>query len=174
MVVGRAVVLGACVVLAGACTEEDAPSPAAAAKEALKPAWRKVETPVPVGKKLKCASLLHADQATAAVGRQLEVKDESGRDPEATAVCRLMTVGKPPSEKEQERMLAKNQALGLLPGDELCQISLYCWSTYTVPDLKKRDLGLSVARKGTKVLLPAGSSREATPRESPPAAPGTR
>jgi hypothetical protein len=44
----------------------------------------------------------------------------------------------------------------------------------TVPDLKKRDLGLSVARKGTKVLLPAGSSREATPRESPPAAPGTR
>jgi hypothetical protein len=138
MIVGRAVVLGACVVLAGACTEEDAPSPAAAAKEALKPAWRKVETPVPVGKKLKCASLLHADQATAAVGRQLEVKDESGRDPEATAVCRLMTVGKPPSEKEQERMLAKNQALGLLPGDELCQISLYCWSTYTVPDLKKK------------------------------------
>ncbi len=140
MFVGRVVVLGLCAggVVGGACTEEDAPSPAAAAKETLKPAWRKVETPVPVGRKLKCASILNAEQASATVGRQLEIKDESGRDPEATSVCRLMTVGKPPSEKEQERMLAKNQALGLLPGDELCQISLYCWSTYTVPDLKKK------------------------------------
>jgi VWFA-related protein len=35
----------------------------------------------------------------------------------------------------------------------------------TVPDLKKRDLDLSVARLGTKVLLPSASSREASPRE---------
>ncbi len=35
----------------------------------------------------------------------------------------------------------------------------------TVPDLKKRDLDLSVARLGTKVLLPAASSREASPGE---------
>jgi VWFA-related protein len=32
----------------------------------------------------------------------------------------------------------------------------------TVPDLKKRDLDLSVARMGTKVILPTASSREAT------------
>jgi VWFA-related protein len=44
----------------------------------------------------------------------------------------------------------------------------------TVPDLKKRDLDLRVARKDTKVLLPAASTREATPREPLPAAPGTR
>jgi VWFA-related protein len=44
----------------------------------------------------------------------------------------------------------------------------------TVPDLKKRDLDLRVARKDTKVLLPAASTREATPREGVPAAPGTR
>ncbi len=44
----------------------------------------------------------------------------------------------------------------------------------TVPDLKKRDLDLRVARKDTKVLLPAASTREATPREPAPAAPGTR
>ncbi len=35
----------------------------------------------------------------------------------------------------------------------------------TVPDLKKRDLDLSVARLGTKVLLPSASSREVSPRE---------
>jgi VWFA-related protein len=35
----------------------------------------------------------------------------------------------------------------------------------TVPDLKKRSLDLSVARVGTKVLLPSASSRDASPRE---------
>jgi VWFA-related protein len=35
----------------------------------------------------------------------------------------------------------------------------------TVPDLKKRSLDLSVARMGTRVLLPSASSREASPRE---------
>lgn len=33
----------------------------------------------------------------------------------------------------------------------------------TVPDLKKRDLDVSVARMGTKVLLPIASSREVSP-----------
>jgi hypothetical protein len=44
----------------------------------------------------------------------------------------------------------------------------------TVPDLKKRDLDLSVARMGTKVLLPAASTREATPGEPQTAVPGAR
>jgi hypothetical protein len=44
----------------------------------------------------------------------------------------------------------------------------------TVPDLKKRDLELRVARKDTKAVLPAASTREATPREPVPDAPGTR
>jgi VWFA-related protein len=35
----------------------------------------------------------------------------------------------------------------------------------TLPDLKKRDLDLSVARLGTKVLLPIASSREVSPGE---------
>jgi len=43
--------------------------------------------------------------------------------------------------------------------------SAYRLAYATVPDLKKRDLDLSVARLGTKVLLPAGSTREVTPRE---------
>jgi hypothetical protein len=35
----------------------------------------------------------------------------------------------------------------------------------TVPDLKRRELDLSIARLGTKVVLPAASSREASPGE---------
>jgi hypothetical protein len=61
----------------------------------------------------------------------------------------------------------------------LRKVSAHLRSAYrllyaTVPDLKKRDLDLRVARKDTKVLLPAASTREATPREALPAAPGTR
>jgi VWFA-related protein len=61
----------------------------------------------------------------------------------------------------------------------LRKVSAHLRSAYrllyaTVPDLKKRDLDLHVARKDTKVLLPAASTREATPREPLPAAPGTR
>jgi hypothetical protein len=41
--------------------------------------------------------------------------------------------------------------------------SAYRLAYATVPDLKKRDLDLSVARLGTKVLLPRASSREASP-----------
>jgi hypothetical protein len=52
--------------------------------------------------------------------------------------------------------------------------SAYRLAYATVPDLKKRDLDLSVARQGTKVLLPAGSTREATPGEPLPAAPEPR
>jgi VWFA-related protein len=39
----------------------------------------------------------------------------------------------------------------------------YRLSYATVPDLKKRDLALSVARPGTKVLLPQGSVRDSAP-----------
>ncbi len=61
----------------------------------------------------------------------------------------------------------------------LRKVSAHLRSAYrllyaTVPDLKKRDLDLRVARKDTKVVLPAASAREATPHEPPPAAPGTR
>jgi VWFA-related protein len=52
--------------------------------------------------------------------------------------------------------------------DALRKLSAHLRSGYrvayaTVPDLKKRDLDLSVARPGTKVLLPSASSREASP-----------
>jgi hypothetical protein len=61
----------------------------------------------------------------------------------------------------------------------LRKVSAHLRSAYrllyaTVADLKKRDLDLRVARKDTKVLIPAASTREATPREPSAAAPGTR
>jgi VWFA-related protein len=54
--------------------------------------------------------------------------------------------------------------------DALRKLSAHLRSGYrlayaTVPDLKKRDLDLSVARPGTKVFLPSSSSREASAGE---------
>jgi VWFA-related protein len=43
----------------------------------------------------------------------------------------------------------------------------YRLSYATVPDLKKRELALSLARPGTKVLLPEGSAREKSPVREP-------
>ncbi len=112
--------------LLGCTTEEPAP-PKPAPKKASAPAWKAVETPVPVGRKLPCAQVVAADKIGAAVGYNLELVDQSGRDPEATSVCRLMTV-----------RTGKAKKGGLEPGEELATVSLYCWYAFNLPEIKKR------------------------------------
>jgi hypothetical protein len=92
------------------------PKPAASAS-----AWKEIETPVPVGKKIACAALLPVEKLGTLLAKKLELIDESDRDPDATSVCRLMNVDK------------KGKV-----GDEVCMASVYCWSVWDVADLKKR------------------------------------
>ena len=115
-----------------ACTSQDAPPAKPAAKKANPSAWKEVETPVAVGKKLPCAQVIAADKIGAAVGYGLEVVDQSNRDPDATSVCRLMTVKNPPPQK------GKKEKLALEPGEELATVSVYCWYSFSVPEIKKR------------------------------------
>jgi hypothetical protein len=133
---GRGVVFGAVLALcAGACTTEEpaAPAPAAPAPRKSNPgAWKEIETPVPVGKKLSCAALLPLDPIGAAVARKLELVDQSSKDPDAAAVCRLnLTKPQPPGK-------APPGPKGLVAGEELATVSVYCWSVFGVPDVKKR------------------------------------
>jgi hypothetical protein len=106
-----------------ACNE--APPPPPAKKEPpKKPAassWKEIETPVPVGKKLACASALPTAKLSASLGRPVELIDDSARDPEATSVCRVMNVDK------------KGKV-----ADEECLASVYCWSAFNVAEMKKR------------------------------------
>ncbi len=122
--------------VAGACTtdepRESTAKPVAAAKKSNPSAWKEIETPVAVGKKLPCAGIIQLDKiAEATGGRKLELVDESGRDPDATSVCRLM-VAKPQPKG------APAVKGGVAPGDELATVSVYCWAAFTVPEVKKR------------------------------------
>src|SRR5262249_45453504 len=115
---------GLCIWLAAsaalACTSQDAPPPKPAAKKTNPAAGKEIDTPVPVGKKLPCAQVVAVDKLAAAVNYGLEVIDQSGKDPEATAVCRIMTVKDPKAKGKKEKG-------ALEPGEELATVSAYCW-----------------------------------------------
>src|SRR5262249_51156360 len=108
----------------------DAAPPKPAPKKADPSAWKEIETPVPVGKKVPCTQLVAADKVAAAVGYTLEVIDQSAKDPDATSVCRIMTVKTPVKGKKEKGPLE--------PGEELATLSAYCWYPFSVPEIKKR------------------------------------
>lgn len=124
---------------AGACTkggnagEEEAKREAEAerkAKEATPGALpKKINPPVPGRAKLKCDQVIDADKFTQALGepQPVTVKDSTS-EPEAAASCSIVRGGKRPSEAEQKAMLKKSSRLGVLPGDEICNVSTFCWT----------------------------------------------
>jgi hypothetical protein len=125
------------IVLAGACNAEEEGraaakrEAAAARKEAeakVKPADR-IEVTVPQGKHLPCTQLMDPPAYTAALGEiePLTVRDATGAMGDATASCSLIRGGKRPDAKEQEKIIKKQGRLGSLPGDEVCNVTLYCW-----------------------------------------------
>ncbi len=113
-----------------ACTSQDAPPAKPAPKKTNPSAWKEIETPVAVGRKLPCAQVVAVDKIGAAVGYALEVVDQSQKDPDATSVCRLMT-GKPPGKPKKEKG-------ALEAGEELATVTAYCWYPWSVPEIKKR------------------------------------
>jgi hypothetical protein len=106
-----------------ACSrEEPPPARQAPAKKPSNPsAWKEIETPVPVGKKLACDRLLPDEKLAAVLGRKVEVVDDSTRDADATAVCRLVGV-----DRKGKR------------GEELCMVTIGCWSQWSVGEIRKR------------------------------------
>ncbi len=120
-----------------ACLEKDPP-----ARQAAKPSEKKssvVTLPVPYGKKLPCAGLLDAEKFSAALGKGVTIDDNTKSDPDATSVCQIKLSGVAPSAKDQLKMWNKNnRVLGVLPGDEMCQVTLYCSFLYDVAEQKKK------------------------------------
>lgn len=114
------VVLG---VVSWSCTSEPPPAPKKVEKKpaAQAAAWKEIETPVPRGKKIPCETLFPVAKIGPLLAKTVGLIDESARDSEATAVCRLMTVDKKGKQ-----------------GDEICMAEVYCWSAYDVAEVKKR------------------------------------
>jgi len=88
-----------------------------------------IDPPVPGQQKLTCAQLVDADKFTQLLGETAPVVVHQMKDDgEAAASCSIIRGGKPPSEAEQTALKKKNGRLGVMPGDEICNIATYCWT----------------------------------------------
>src|SRR5512144_118395 len=90
---------------------------------------KRMATPVPGQAHVPCTQLIDLAAFQTALGEKepLVIKDVTKTE-DAAASCSLLRGGKRPSEAEQEAMLKKVSRLGVLPGDELCNVTAFCWS----------------------------------------------
>jgi len=99
------------------------------AKQAHVAPAKRLATPVPGQAHVPCTQLLDLAAFQTALGeKDTPVIKDVTKTVEAAASCSLMRGGKRPSEAEQTAMLKRSSRLGVLPGDELCTITAFCWS----------------------------------------------
>jgi len=134
--------------VAAACgNKEDAKEEAKREAEALenmaeapKPA-EKVYPPVRGEARIPCEQLIDPAVFTQALGETepLTLRDATKSDAEAAASCSLVKGGAMLTAKEQEALAKKtNQRLGVLPGDDVCNITAYCWTVESEAGFKER------------------------------------
>jgi len=99
-------------------------------KEARGGVAKKIRPPVPGMQRIACTQLLDPVKLGEAIGEKepLEMKDITKSDAEAASSCSFHRGGKRLNEKEQQALLKKEGRLGVLAGDELCNVTAYCWT----------------------------------------------
>ena len=108
-------------------------------KEAHGGVAKKINPPVPGKAHLPCEQLLDTTKLTAALGETLPVTlQESKTEPEAAASCSVMRGGKRPTDAEQKALLKSKGRLGVMAGDEICNISTFCWTIEDPDRFKKK------------------------------------
>jgi hypothetical protein len=105
-----------------------------AAEAAAVPA-RRMSTPVPGQAHVPCTQLIDVAAFQTALGEKepLAIKDVTRTEPDAAASCSLLRGGKRPNEVQQKALIKKDGKLGVLPGDELCNVTAFC-STIEDPE----------------------------------------
>ncbi len=90
----------------------------------------KIKPPVPGQQTVACETLIDLAAFQTALGEvePLGVKDMRKNEPEAASSCGLTRGGKRPTEAEQKAILKKEGRLGVMAGDELCNVTAYCWT----------------------------------------------
>jgi hypothetical protein len=137
-----------CFVLLAACSKSESAGAEEARKEAERIQKEKEKTggaakvmrpPVAGEAKIPCTQLLDAAALTTTLGEKdpLVMKDVTKAETGATSSCSLVRGGKKLSEAEQKAIRKNEARLGVLPGDELCNISAFC-STIEDPDKFKQ------------------------------------
>src|SRR5262249_42424585 len=98
-------------------------------KEKSGGAAQKVNPPVPGRGKLDCAAVINADAFKQALGETEPITEAaSTSEPDAAASCSILRGGKRLSDAEQKAKLKKDGRLGVMPGDEICNVSTFCWT----------------------------------------------
>jgi hypothetical protein len=100
----------------------------------------RLATPVPGEAHVPCAQLIDPAAFQVALGEKqpLTVRDLSAGQREAAASCSLVRGGKRPSEAEQAARIKSAGRLGVLPGDELCNVTALCWTIEDLEHFKAR------------------------------------
>ena len=91
---------------------------------------RTIKPPVPGNAKIPCEQLLDIAKFGEAIGEKepVTMKDLSKAEVDAAASCSIHRGGKRLGTKEQEALLKKEGRLGVLAGDELCNVTAYCYT----------------------------------------------
>jgi hypothetical protein len=108
-------------------------------KEAAGGVAKKISPPVPGKAKLSCASVINASSFTQALGETEPVTiTDSKTEPDAAASCSVLRGGKRLSDAEQKAKLKKDGRLGVMGGDEICNVSTFCWTIEDPDRFRKR------------------------------------
>jgi hypothetical protein len=100
------------------------------AKESRGEPAKKIAPPVPGEAHIPCEQLIDLPKYQEAMGETeaMAIKDVGKNEPEAAASCSLVRGGKKLTDAEQQAKLKKDGRLGVLPGDEICNVSTFCWT----------------------------------------------
>jgi hypothetical protein len=99
---------------------------------------KKILAPVPGRATLPCDQVIDVTQFQQALGETAPVTLDTKKEPEAAASCSIMRGGKRPNEAEQKALLKKNGRLGVMPGDEICNVSTFCWTIEDADRFRKK------------------------------------
>jgi len=98
-------------------------------KEASGGVAKKINPPVAGRAHLSCASLIDASRFQQVLGETEPVTvAESKSEPDAAASCSILRGGKRLTDAEQKAKLKKEGRLGVMAGDEICNVSTFCWT----------------------------------------------
>jgi hypothetical protein len=134
----------------GSCSQTPAPGPKKAPPKdpAAMSGWHQLALPVQNGRRIPCAKMLPDEKAVTAAfgpalttahgaGATVTIADDASSDGDATTVCSIKLGGKQVSAAEQKaKFAANNMNLGVLPGDEICSLRVYCWYAFDAASMK--------------------------------------
>jgi hypothetical protein len=107
--------------------EQEAELKAAAAQQ-LPTDSKRIKPPIPQDTKIPCDQLIDLAGFTTALGEKdpLTFKDLTASNHDASASCSLVRGGKRLTPAEQATLLKKERRLGVMAGDEICNVTAFC------------------------------------------------